>query len=134
MTYRVSEAAVLLGVSDDTVRRWVESARIPAGRDQYGRFTIDGVALAEFAQTLQRPAETGQLESMSAPNRLRGIITRLTLDGLVAEVELQVGPFRMVSMLSREVADELRLEVGAVAIAAINATDVGLAIPARRSR
>jgi len=129
----VSEAAQLLGVSDDTVRRWADAGRLSGGRDEAGRRVFDGAELARFAQTLA--AETGEVERVvaeSARNRFRGIVTRVLKDTVMAQVELQAGPFRVVSLMSREAADELGLEVGVVAVAAVKSTQVVVELPEAR--
>lgn len=128
-TFRVSEAAALLGVSDDTVRRWADVGRLPASRDQFGRFVVDGRDLAEFARDNANAPEPGKIAGESARNRFRGIVTRVTRDGLMAQVELQCGPFRVVSLMSREAADELGLEVGSLAVASIKSTQVVVGVP-----
>lgn len=126
---KVSEAAELLGVSDDTVRRWAESGRLPAQRGPTGRLSVEGRDLAAFAQELASAPEAGATRGASARNRLRGIITKVVKDGVMAQVELQAGPFRLVSLMSREAADELELEIGMVAVASVKATQVVVEIP-----
>ncbi|MEV0676388.1 TOBE domain-containing protein [Actinosynnema sp. NPDC050436] len=126
---RISEAASLLGVSDDTVRRWVDQGRLPAVQLDSGRKGIAGRELAEFARRLADAAEPGTTVAASARNRMRGIVTRVVKDVVMAQVELQAGPFRVVSLMSREAADELGLEVGSVAVASIKSTHVVVEIP-----
>ena len=120
---RIGEAAALLGVSDDTVRRWAEQGRLQVTKAASGRSVVDGVELARMALELAEgaPAATG---TRSARNSLRGIVTKVTRDTVMAQVELQAGPHRIVSLMSREAADELALEVGVVASASIKATNV----------
>jgi molybdopterin-binding protein len=125
---RISEAAALLGVSDDTVRRWVEHGRLPSIQDG-GRMAVDGRELAALAQELADSPEPGHTAAASARNRMRGIVTRVVKDGVMAQVELQAGPFRVVSLMSREAADELGLEPGVVAVASIKSTHVVVEIP-----
>jgi molybdopterin-binding protein len=125
---RISEAAALLGVSDDTVRRWIDLKRLPV-TEQGGRMAVDGRALAAFAQELADSPEAGTTTAASARNRMRGIVTRVVKDGVMAQVELQTGPFRVVSLMSREAADELGLEPGVVAVASIKSTHVVVEIP-----
>jgi molybdopterin-binding protein len=125
---RISEAAALLGVSDDTVRRWIEQGKLPSVQDG-SRMAVDGKALAAFAQQLAETPEPGNTTAASARNRLRGIVTRVVKDGVMAQVELQAGPFRVVSLMSREAADELGLEPGVVAVASIKSTHVVVEIP-----
>ena len=121
--FSVSEAAQLLGVSDDTVRRWADAGRLELTRSASGRLVVDGVALAALAQELaETPREDRPVQS--ARNQLRGIVTRVVKDTVMAQVDLQAGPFRVVSLMSREAADELGLEVGTLAVASVKATQV----------
>ncbi|WP_424464448.1 TOBE domain-containing protein [Pseudoclavibacter helvolus] len=126
--YRVSEAAALLGVSDDTVRRWGAGGRLDL-QGEAGAKTVSGLQLAALAKELAEGsgrAELGDLPPASARNRMRGIVTKLTLDTVMAQVDVQAGPFRIVSLISREAADELALEVGSVVVASVKATNVGI--------
>jgi molybdopterin-binding protein len=125
---RISEAAALLGVSDDTVRRWVDHGRLPSVSEG-GRMAIDGRSLAAFAQELAESPEPGSTKAASARNRMRGIVTRVLKDGVMAQVEMQAGPFRIVSLMSREAAEELGLEPGSLAVASIKSTHVVVEIP-----
>jgi molybdopterin-binding protein len=127
-TYRIAEAAALLGVSDDTVRRWIDSDRLPAHREGGGPAVVDGADLAVLATTLREAPEPGATPS-SARNRLTGIVTRVVRDTVMAQVEIQAGPFRVVSLMSREAADELGLEVGVRAVATVKATQVSVDVP-----
>ncbi|MDQ2586468.1 TOBE domain-containing protein [Saccharothrix yanglingensis] len=126
---RISEAAALLGVSDDTVRRWVDQGRLGAVQLDSGRMGVDGRELAALAQRVAEAAEPGVTVAASARNRMRGIVTRVVKDGVMAQVEMQAGPFRVVSLMSRESADELGLEIGTVAVASIKSTHVVVEIP-----
>ena len=120
---RVADAASLLGVSDDTVRRWADQGRLQLARSTGGRAVVDGAELASLASDLgDQPA--GSLSPRSARNSMRGIVTRVVRDTVMAQVELQAGPHRIVSLMSREAADDLALEVGTVAYASIKATNV----------
>jgi molybdopterin-binding protein len=131
--YRIREAAELLGVSDDTLRRWAEAGRLPTTRDDAGRQVVDGADLATLAQELAdpggRPERTERGSAHSARNRMVGLVTKVTRDTVMAQVELQCGPYRVVSLLSREAADDLALEPGVLAIAAIKSTNVTLEVP-----
>lgn len=126
---RMSEAAALLGVSDDTVRRMVDSGRLPATKDDAGRLVANGADVATIAAEIASPAEPGPVADESARNRMRGLVTRVVKDTVMAQVEMQCGPFRIVSLMSREAVDELGLEPGSVAIASIKATNVIVGIP-----
>lgn len=129
--FRISHAASLLGVSDDTVRRWVDDGRLTAGHDDSGRLVLDGAELARYAQGLaerrQQP-EVGGV-STSARNRFTGLVTRVLRDGVMAQVDLQCGPFRVVSLMSAEAVEELGLEPGSLASAVVKATTVVLEAP-----
>jgi molybdopterin-binding protein len=129
---KISEAAGLLGVSEDTVRRWAEAGRLETTRLPTGRQGIDGRVLAEAARRLGDPGEVGAVVAQSARNRFRGIVTKVTRDGVMAQVELQAGPHRVVSLMSREAADELGLEPGVIAVAAVKSTNVVVEIPEAR--
>jgi molybdopterin-binding protein len=122
-TYRIGEAAELLGVSVDTVRRWVDAGRLAAGRDEHGHRSVAGADLARFARTMADEPDPGTRRS-SARNRLRGIVTAIARDSVMAQVDIQAGPFRVVSLMSREAVDELGLEVGSTATAVIKSTTV----------
>ena len=127
--FRVTEAAALLGVSDDTVRRWIDAGRLPAVRDGAGRWSVQGRDLAEFARENAVAPEVEGGTASSAGNRLPGLVTRVVRDGLLAEVEIQAGPFRILSTMSRAMADELGLEPGVLAVAAVTSTNVIVETP-----
>ena len=124
--FRISDAAALLGVSADTVRRWIDSGRLPATREEHGHRIVSGPDLAAFVRAQAKQAESSQ---SSARNRMRGIVTDVVRDGVMAQVEIQAGPFRVVSLMSREAADDLCLEVGVVAEAVIKSTNVVVELP-----
>jgi molybdopterin-binding protein len=129
-SYRIGQAAELLGVSVDTVRRWVDSGRIRATRSEGGRRVIDGAALAKFAVELSAEREADVVVGESARNRFPGIVTRVVKDKVAAQVEIQAGPHRIVSLMTREAADELGLVPGVLAVAAVKATQVVVEIVA----
>ncbi|HEX2072636.1 MAG TPA: TOBE domain-containing protein [Geodermatophilus sp.] len=128
-SYRIAEAAQLLGVSDDTVRRWIDSSRLPARREGGGPAVVEGADLARVAAQLHEAPAPGATRRSSARNRLTGIVTRVVRDTVMAQVEIQAGPFRVVSLMSREAADELGLEVGVRAVATVKATQVSVDVP-----
>ena len=124
-SYRIAEAAELLGVSDDTLRRWVEAGRVASSR-QDGRTVVPGVDLAALAESLaEHPdREATRAAAVSARNRLAGIVTRVVKDRVMAQVEMVCGPYRLVSLMSTEAAEELGLEPGVRAIASVKSTNV----------
>ena len=131
-TFRIKEAAGLLGVSDDTLRRWADGGRVETTTDASGRRALDGVALARLAQDLAEAAEHTEGKTVvarSSRNRFQGLVTRVVRDTVMAQVEIQAGPYRVVSLLSREAADELGLEPGVLAVATVKATNVSVEIP-----
>ena len=122
--FRIGEAAELLAVSADTVRRWVDAGRVAAVRDEHGHRVIEGEELARFMRTQAVEPDDDRAEVSSARNRLRGIVTRVVKDTVMAQVDMQAGPFRVVSLMSREAVDELDLRVGSVVVAVIKSTTV----------
>jgi len=129
-TFQIGEAADLLGVSADTVRRWVDTGRLPAARTGRGRRSIDGTDLAAFARSQAEPEHgSGVRVRSSARNRFRGIVTGVVRDAVMAQVEIQAGPHRVVSLMSREAADDLGLEVGVIAEAVVKSTTVVVETP-----
>jgi molybdopterin-binding protein len=130
--FRIKEAASLLGVSTDTLRRWADGGRIDTITDSSGRLAVDGAALARFARELAESAdhpEDRMVVAHSARNRFSGLVSRVVRDRVMAQVEIQSGPHRFVSLLSREAADELGLEPGMLAVATVKATNVSVEIP-----
>ena len=133
--YRMREAAELLGVSDDTMRRWADAGRIATTTDAAGRLAVDGAALAQLAEEVAASAEPAPERAVvahSVRNRFTGLVTRVVRDTVMAQVEIQSGPHRFVSLLSREAADELGLEPGVLAVASVKSTNVAVEIPRSR--
>jgi molybdopterin-binding protein len=127
--FRITEAAGLLGVSSDTVRRWVEAQTLPVARDASNRKVIDGVALAVFARAAPDPSEVQR----SARNRLVGLVTSVVSDRVMAQVEIQCGLHQVVSLISNEAVRDLGLEPGVLAVAVIKSSDVVIETPAESS-
>ncbi|MFC4373894.1 molybdopterin-binding protein [Nocardia halotolerans] len=121
---RIKEAADLLGVSDDTVRRWIDTGALAATKDTAGRLVIDGRELATLAVDQARTPQTRVGSASSARNRFPGLVTRVVADKVMAQVEMQCGPFTVVSLMSSESVRELGLEPGSVALASVKATTV----------
>ena len=133
-TYRVAEAAEVLGVSNDTLRRWIEAGRLPAGPGDDGRTQIRGADLAALAKSLadqghEDRAHVSRATAVSARNRMRGIVTAVKKDTVMAQVEMVCGPYRLVSLMSSEAADDLGLEPGVLAIASVKSTNVVVELP-----
>jgi molybdopterin-binding protein len=126
--YRISQAAELLGVSADTVRRWADAGRVKATQGSRGRRFVDGADLARLAVELAGGQGSNRPRGQSARNRFQGIVTRVTKDGVAAQVEVQAGPHRFVALITREAADELELEPGMLADAVVKATNVGIEV------
>ncbi|MFC0438594.1 molybdopterin-binding protein [Kutzneria buriramensis] len=128
-TYRVSEAAVLLGVSDDTVRRWLDSGQLTAGVDAAGRKVVDGAELAAFARAQASAVPDPSGVGRSARNRFVGLVTEIVEDKVMAQVEIQSGPHRVVSLMSTEAVRELGLTPGMLAVAVVKSTQVIIETP-----
>jgi molybdopterin-binding protein len=122
--FRVSEAAALLGVSDDTVRRNIDAGKLPSKRDDSNRLVVDGVALAEFARSAARPPSDPSGVERSARNRLVGLVTAVVKDRVMAQVEMQCGPHRIVSLISTEAAPSWGSSPGVLAVAVVKSTNV----------
>ena len=126
--YRVSEAAALVGVSDDTVRRWADAGRLGLVPGPGGRLAVVGSELARVAREQAGGAGSAGAGSVSERNRFSGIVTAIVRDTVMAQVDVQAGPFRVVSLISREAADELGLEVGSPVVASAKATNVSVTL------
>ena len=126
---RIKDAAALLGVSDDTIRRWVDSGSLPSSTDESGRKVIAGDMLAEFARDHASPPPDPLGVGSSARNRFTGLVTKVTSDRVMSEVQMQCGPFTVVSLMSTESVRHLGLQPGSVAVAAVKATTVIVETP-----
>jgi molybdopterin-binding protein len=129
-TIRIREAAELLGVSDDTVRRWIDDGNLSSATDESGRMVIAGAELAAYVsansgRVPQDPVGVGS----SARNRFAGLVTKVTTDKVMAQVEMKCGPFTVVSLMSTDAVRELNLEPGSVAVAVVKATTVIVETP-----
>jgi molybdopterin-binding protein len=127
--FRISQAASLLGVSDDTVRRWVDSGDLGVSTDDAGRKVVDGAELARFAVAQSRPTPDPSDVARSARNRFVGIVTDVVSDQVMSQVEMLCGGQRVVSLMSTEAVRELRLEPGSLAVAVVKATTVIVETP-----
>jgi molybdopterin-binding protein len=126
---RIKDAAEFLAVSDDTVRRWIEAGTLASSKDESGRTVVDGLALASLARDTSVLAADPSGIGRSARNRFVGLVTKITMDTVMAQVELQCGQHRVVSLMSSEAVRELGLEPGSVAIAVVKATSVIVETP-----
>ncbi|MFD8643141.1 molybdopterin-binding protein [Streptomyces zaomyceticus] len=122
-SYTIGQAARLLGVSPDTARRWADAGRVATHRDESGRRVIDGKSLAAFSAELAL-GDDDDASYTSARNAFPGIVTGIKLGDIAAQVTIQAGPHRLVSLLTREAAEELGLEVGMQATARVKSTSV----------
>ncbi|NBE50944.1 TOBE domain-containing protein [Streptomyces boluensis] len=125
-SYTIGQAARLLGVSPDTARRWADAGRVATHRDEAGRRLIDGRDLAAFSIEVGQSGGSGEddVPYTSARNAFPGIVTAVKLGDVAAQVEIQAGPHRLVSLLTREAVEELGLEVGMQATARVKSTSV----------
>lgn len=122
--YKVNEVARLLAVSDDTVRRWIDDGLLEADRTG-SRITIEGKSVAALAQDLAE-GKVSHDSQVSTRNEFAGIVTAIKTDGVMGQVDVQAGPFRIVSLISAEAVEELGLEVGSPATALVKATSVSV--------
>lgn len=128
-SYKIGEVAELLGVSVDSVRRLADSGRLATVRTGGGQRVVDGRQLARFMATTPADAKPETTVGRSARNHFPGIVTRVTKDRVMAQVEMQAGPHRIVSLVSREAVDELGLAPGVRAVAVVKATNVIVELP-----
>lgn len=120
----MGQAAELLGFSVDTVRRWADGGRLKTTRTKGGQRTVSGTELARFALELAEAPDPGDAEVLSARNRFTGLVTRVVADKVMAQVEIQAGPHRVVALISSEAVRDLGLEPGVLATAVVKATNV----------
>ena len=130
-SYRPGQVADLLGVSVDTVRRWCDDGRLATTRSEGGHRLVPGAELARHLLEQESAFEPESIPTQSARNRFTGIVTRVERDKLVALVEIHAGPHRLVAMMTREAADEMALEPGDMAVAAVKSTAVTIEVPDR---
>ncbi len=128
-TFRMGEVAALLGASADTVRRLADAGKLKTRRTDAGHRVVDGAELARFLVANLASPEEDVVVGQSARNRFPGVVTRVVKDKVVAQVEIHAGPHRIVSLMTREAADELALAPGTRAIAAVKATNVVIEVP-----
>ncbi|MBY4210875.1 TOBE domain-containing protein [Rhodococcus fascians] len=126
---RVRDAAALLGVSDDTVRRWMDSGTLPSRDDETGRKVVDARSLAQYAREHAAPPPEVASGGSSARNRLVGLVTEVVSDAVMSEVRMQCGPFTIVSLMSTRSVQELGLEPGSITVAVVKATTVIVETP-----
>lgn len=129
VAYRIAEAAVLLGVSDDTVRRLVDSKKLPVHHDEQNRKVIEGAALAAYADAQASASEETFGSRVSARNRLIGLVTEVKTDGVMGQVKMRCGPFSVTSLISADSVRELGLQPGSLAVAVVKSTNVIIETP-----
>jgi molybdopterin-binding protein len=132
MDVRIGEAAEMLGVSVETLRRWEREKQLRTVRTSGGQRSIP---LAEVTRLLaERRRETADrpIVAQSARNRFAGVVTRIQRDKVAAVVEIQAGPHRLVSLMTSEALDDLELDIGDEAIGVVKSTNVIVEIPAER--
>ncbi|MER5884608.1 TOBE domain-containing protein [Streptomyces sp. NPDC001941] len=130
-SYSIGQAASLLGVSSESVRRWADGGRLRMDRDGSGNRVIDGVSLARFAK--ERGSGLHAVPDDDLPTSVRnsfvGIVTDVRVDDVAAQVEVQAGPHRLVSLVTREAVEDLRLAVGVTVTARVKSTNVHVDLP-----
>ena len=126
---RIGEAASRLGVSPDTLRRWAEAGRIKVELTPGGQRTVSQADVTRLAAERRREGAHRPIVAQSARNRFPGVVTRVERDGVAAVVEVQAGPHRLVSLITREASEELRLEPGDEVVCTVKSTDVMVEVP-----
>ena len=132
--FKMGEAATVLGVSADTVRRLADARTLKTRRTRGGQRLVDGRSLAGYLVERDRLPEGASSARQSVRNRLPGIVTRVVKDKVAAQVEIQAGAHRLVCLLTREAVDALGLAPGMMAIATVKATNVGVELPTTPKR
>ena len=126
---RLGEAAERLGVSPETVRRWADDGRLPATRTAGGQRTVSAGDVARLMAERRRTAQDRPIVAQSARNRFPGVVTSVRADTVAAVVEVQAGPHRLVSLVTREAVDELGLVPGKEVVCVVKSTDVMVEVP-----
>ena len=129
-TLRIGEAAELLGVSVETVRRWAQGGRLETTRTAGGQRRVPLEDVSRLLAIRRRTVRDRPVVAASARNRFAGVVTRVERDGVAAVVEVLCGPHRLVSLMTAEAVDELRLEIGSEAVCIVKATNVVVEIRA----
>lgn len=124
--FRLGQVAELARVSVDTVRRWADTGKLATRRTEGGHRVVEGEEVARF---LRESAPVPEPGTESARNHFPGIVTRVVRDTVAAQVEIQAGPHRVVSLMTAEAVDELGLRPGMLAVAAVKATNVVVELP-----
>ena len=125
-SYRIGEAAATLGVRVETLRRWEREGKLRTTRTKGGQREISA---AEVARLLAAGRPKQPIAQASQRNRFPGVITEVKRDKLAATVEIQAGPHRILAFITREAADQMALEPGIQAVAAVKATNVTIELP-----
>ena len=126
---RIGQAAEVLGVSGDTVRRLADAGELETRRTEGGQRLVDGRSLARLLASQSASSEASTTVAQSARNRFAGIVTQVVKDEVAAKVEIQAGPHRVVSLMTAEAVDDLGLEPGMLAVAVVKATNVVVEVP-----
>jgi molybdopterin-binding protein len=128
-TLRIGQAAELLGIGIDTLRRWESDGRLETIRTEGGQRLVPIAEVSRLLAERRRTTPDRPIIAQSARNRFAGIVTRIERDGVVAVVEVLAGSHRLVSLMTAEAVDELDLRVGAEAVCVVKATQVIVEIP-----
>jgi molybdopterin-binding protein len=126
---RIGDAAEALGVSTDTLRRWVEDGRVTADRTSGGQRIIAREEVNRLLADRRRRGGDRPIVAQSARNRFPGVVTNVKADGVAAVVEVQAGPHRLVSLMTAEAVEELALAPGSEVVCVVKATNVIVEVP-----